>query len=339
MKKLIPIIFKRLTLVFILIAGIVTLSSWGFYAHFRINRFAVYLLPKGMAPFYKANIYFITAHGISADRKRYEDSTEAPHHFFNADHYGRKPFVTVPHKWAEATKKYSQDTIIKYGTLPWTIQYQYYKLVSAFKGHDTTGILRTSANLGHYVADACVPLHLSSNYNGQLTNQTGLHALWESRIPELFGNQYHLYPGKIKYIEDPLSQAFIICRGSFKCVDSVLRIEKAISKAFKEKDKYEIVVKGNRKVKEYSTAYCKAYQHALKAMVERRMRFAIKMAASYWYSAWVDAGQPNLNKIIDKPLTDAEKRQIAHEELYFKSNRPVVLTEDFLKEKQEPARR
>jgi len=285
-----------------------------------------------MAGFYKANIDFITLHAISADKKRYEDSTEAPHHFFNADHYGPKPFVTVPHKWDEVTKKYSQDTVIKYGTVPWTIRYQYYKLVNAFKGHDTTGILRTSANLGHYVADACVPLHLTSNYNGQLTNQTGLHALWESRIPELFGNQYHLYPGKIVYIEDPLSQAFIICRGSFKCVDSVLKIEKAISKTFKDDQKFEIVVKGKRKVKDYSTAYCKAYQQALKGMIARRMRFAIKMVASYWYSAWVDAGQPNLNKIIDHPLTESEKQKIAREEFSLKTGKALILTDDFLKE-------
>jgi hypothetical protein len=38
--------------------------------------------------------------------------------------------------------------------------------------------------LGHYIGDAHVPLHTTSNYNGQKTNQHGIHGLWESRIPE-----------------------------------------------------------------------------------------------------------------------------------------------------------
>src|ERR1700753_3788650 len=107
------------------------------------------------------------------------------------------------------------------GTLPWTIASNYYYLVKAFKAHDTTAILNASANLGHYIADAHVPLHLTQNYNGQLTGQTGIHALWESRLPELFSKNYKLSAGKARYIDNPLSEAFRICHSSFKEVDSV----------------------------------------------------------------------------------------------------------------------
>src|SRR5580698_1111215 len=216
-------------------------SSWGFYAHYRINRFAVYTLPKAMAGFYKANIEFITQHAISADKRRYVDSTEAPRHFLNADHYGRKPFNLIPQNWDDAVLKYSADTIIKYGTLPWTIQFNYYRLVKAFKDHDTTAILNTSANLGHYVADAHVPLHLTLNYNGQLTGQTGIHALWESRIPELFGDHWNYYVGKARYIDDPLNEAFKICASSFTEVDSVLRFERILSRLLPPDKKYTMV--------------------------------------------------------------------------------------------------
>src|ERR1700712_2637512 len=181
-------------------------SSWGFFAHYRINRLAVFTLPKAMAGFYKANIGFITEHAISADKRRYVDSLEAPRHYLNADHYGKNPFRLIPERWKDAVVKYSEDTLNKYGTVPWSIQYNYYKLVNAFKAHDTTGILTASANLGHYVADAHVPLHLTQNYDGQLTHQTGLHALWESRIPELFGNQYNYFVGKARYIDNPLAE-------------------------------------------------------------------------------------------------------------------------------------
>jgi hypothetical protein len=133
-------------------------SSWGFFAHYRINRLAVFILPKAMSGFYRANIGFITEHAISADKKRYVDSTEAPHHYLNADHFGKNPFRLIPERWDDAVVKYSEDTLkeIRYRTVDHPVQL--YKLVNAFKGHDTTGILVASANLGHYIADAHVPI-------------------------------------------------------------------------------------------------------------------------------------------------------------------------------------
>jgi hypothetical protein len=285
---------RRIVLSLSAISILLLCSSWGFFAHYRINRMAVYSLPKAMIGFYRANIDYITEHAVSADKRRYVDSTEAPHHFLNADHYGKKPWVAMPQKWKDAAAKFTPDTLNKYGTVPWTIQYQYYKLVRAFKAHDTIAILNTSANLGHYIADAHVPLHLTQNYNGQLTNQTGIHALWESRIPELFGDKYNYKVGKARYIENPLAEAFKICRASFKSVDTVLRLEQFLTKNFPADKKYGMVMHGKKPVKDYSEAYALAYQKMLKGMIERQMRASILSVSSFWYSAWVDAGQPDL---------------------------------------------
>ncbi len=304
---------------------ILTLSSWGFYAHKRINRTAVFTLPKAMACFYGANIDFITAHAVDPDKKRYVDSLEAPRHFLDADRYGKRPFIKLPVKWKEAIKKYSEDTIRKYGTLPWEIQAQYYWLVNAFKKHDTLAILKTSANLGHYIADAHVPLHMTRNFDGQLSGQPGIHALWESRLTELFSDKYNYYVGKANYIENPLNEAFKICRASFKCIDSVLLFEKLISKKYPADKKYEPVKRNGKTTKDYSEAYAKAYQASLKGMVERRMRLSILETGSFWYSAWVDAGQPDLNKLIEKPLRSAEKRKIQNEAYLYKAGKVLAL--------------
>jgi len=298
-------------------------SSWGFFAHYRINRLAVFTLPKGMAGFYKANIGYITEHAVSADKRRYVDSTEIPHHFFDADHYGKKPFAAMPRRWADAVAKYSADTLEKYGTVPWTIQYQYYKLVRAFKAHDTTAILNTSANLGHYVADAHVPLHLTLNYDGQFTDQIGIHGLWETRLPELFIKQYHLFAGRARYIDNPLTEAFKICQVSFKSVDSVLRFERIVNKNFPLDKKYSLVMRGKRKLNDYSVAYSYAYQKMLKGMVERQMRASILSVGSFWYSAWVDAGQPDLNKLIVQPLSPADRANLQHEEAMYKTGKYI----------------
>lgn len=251
-----------------------------------------------MAGFYKANIQFITDHAVSADKKRYVDTTEAPRHYLNADHYGKNPFTKIPQRWNDAVVKYNEDTLNKQGTVPWTIQRTYYRLVNAFKAHDTLAILTASANLGHYVADAHVPLHLTKNYDGQFTNQKGIHALFETRIPELFGNSYNYNISKARYIENPLAEAFKICRVSFSEVDSVLRMERLLNKTFPKNKKIVRVKRGNRWVSDYSVEYARAYQKLLKGMVQRRMRSAILEIGSYWYSAWVDAGQPDLNKLV-----------------------------------------
>jgi len=316
---------KRFTATIIGLLLIIICSSWGFFAHYRINRLAVFTLPKAMSGFYKANIEFITEHAISADKKRYVDSTEAPRHYLNADHYGKNPFNRIPQRWADAVVKYSEDTLTKNGTVPWTINYQYYKLVDAFKRRDTTDILITSANLGHYVADAHVPLHLTENYDGRLTNQTGLHAFWESRLPELFADQYHYNVGKAHYIQNPLKEAFRICRVSFSEVDTVLRFERLLNKTFPADKKYVIEKRGKAKkeVKDYSVEYSRAYQKMMKGMVERRMRAAILSVGSYWYSAWVDAGQPDLNKLIAQPLAGEELKKVQQEEALYRVGKVV----------------
>jgi hypothetical protein len=304
---------KNCLRIFLAATLLILFASWGFYAHYRVNRLAVFTLPKGMSTFYRANIEYLTEHAISADRRRYVDSAEIPRHYFDADHFGKTPFHTVPQKWTEAVQKYTADTLYKYGTLPWTIQYNYYHLVDAFKSHDTSAILHYSAYLGHYVADACVPLHTTQNHDGQLTHQEGIHALWESRLPEQFGSSYNYYAGKARYLENPLWQAFILCRSSFKSADSVLRIQRQLDKTFPADKKYEVILRGKRKIKDYSAAYCRAYHTALKGMVQRRIRVAILNVGSYWYSAWVDAGQPNLNKLIDTLPSLAQQQKTAHE--------------------------
>lgn len=274
-----------------------------------------------MIGFYKANIDFITDHAIDPDKKRYVDSAEGPRHFFDADHYGKKSFDKMPQRWAEAERQYSADSLNKYGTVPWTIQHYYYKLVWAFKAKDTMAILRTSANLGHYIADAHVPLHMTENYNGQLTNQAGIHALWETRIPELFSDSYHYNVGHAHYIQSPLKEAWKIARRTFRCVDSVLIFERKLSAVFPKDEKYETVKRNGRTYKDYSAKYSGAYQKTLHGMIERQMRAAISEIGCFWFSAWVDAGQPDLNRLIDQKTNMPGKYQADHDQLLYKQGK------------------
>ena len=305
--------FKNLLLA-LLLPCILLFSSWGFFAHQRINKLAVFTLPKDLIGFYKNNIIYVTEHAVDPDKRRYADSLEAPRHYLDADHYGEKPFEFIPRKWNDAVAKLSEDTLNAYGIVPWQIQRTYFKLVKAFENRDSILILKHSADLGHYIADAHVPLHTTENYNGQMTNQVGIHGFWESRLPELFAGDYDYFVGKAKYINSPLNTAWDIVEDTYTMLDSTLSIEKRLTKTFPSDRKYTFNERNNKVIREYSIDFSAAYHKELNGMVERQMRKSILNIGSFWYSAWVDAGQPNMKRLIKKEISLDEKKQIEAEE-------------------------
>jgi hypothetical protein len=299
------------------------LYSWGFFGHKAINRMAVFTLPKGMIGFYKSNITYITEQSVAPDKRRHSDKEEAPKHYLDADHYGKSPFDSIPMHWKDAVAKYSEDTLKAYGTVPWRIEERFRQLTNAFKERDSAKIVFYSADLGHYVADACVPLHTTENYDGQLSGQKGIHGFWESRLPELFSNEYDFFVGKATYINDPLKESFTILRESFAAMDSVLLIEKQLNNEFASDKKYSTEQKGSKSVRSYSYEYSKEYHKRLNGMVERRMRRATIAVGSYWYSAWVNAGQPDLKKLINKKQSEAEKKDADEQEKKYKEGKII----------------
>ncbi|MGZ5302719.1 MAG: zinc dependent phospholipase C family protein [Bacteroidia bacterium] len=302
--------------------------AWGFWAHKRINRIAVFTLPPEILGFYKSNIEFVTEHAVDADKRRHNDKDEACRHYIDLDYYGVYPFDSLPRKWDSAVAKYTEDTLKAYGIVPWHIQVMYYRLTQAFRLKDKDRILRISSDIGHYIADAHVPLHTTMNYNGQMTGQHGLHAFWESRLPELFGSNYNYFVGKAMYVENPLEAAWNSVLESHKALDSVLAFEKQLSQEFAEDKKYSYEEKGSSTIRVYSKEYSQAYHDKMTGMVERRIRQSIFTVGCIWMSAWVDAGQPDLSGIINKDLTEEEKKALQKEEEEYRKGRWIGRPEE-----------
>lgn len=266
--------------------------AWGFWGHQRINRMAVFVVPEPLVGFYKKNIAFIEAHAVDPDKRRYADPEEAPRHFMDVDHYADIPFDSLMMSWTKAVAKFGQDSLKAHGIVPWHIQVMMQRLTKAFESKDKQRILKVSAELGHYVADAHVPLHCTQNYNGQLTGQHGIHGFWESRLPELYGNDYDYIVGAAVYIKDPVKCVWNIIKTSYAAKDSVLRMERSLNAKFPADRKYSYEPKGGQLIKVYSAEYSKAFADSLDGMVERRMREAILAVGSCWYTAWINAGMP-----------------------------------------------
>lgn len=298
----------------------VQLFAWGFWAHQRINRLAVFTLPPEMIPFYKAHIEFITEHATDPDSRRYAVNYEAPRHFIDIDHYGKYPFLNVPRRWEDAKAMYTEDTLLAYGIVPWHIQVSLAQLTNAFKEKNLEKILKYSAELGHYVGDAHVPLHTTENYNGQLTGQKGIHGFWESRLPELFGEKYNFFVGKAYFIKNTLEEAWATVLESHNALDSVLSFEKELTQSFPSDKKYSFENRNGILVKVYSKEFSTEYHNRLNGQVERRMRKAILRIGSFWRTAWERAGKPDLTELAKERLSPAQLKAIEEEQKLWQKN-------------------
>ena len=302
MKKLIPFIL----LIFIALKSF----SWGFFAHRKINYNAVFLLPPEMIRFYKQHIDFLSEHAVDPDKRRYAITEEGPKHYIDIDYYGKHPFIELPRRWNEAVAKYSEDTLMKYGTAPWWIQTMLLRLTDAFKAKNQVRILKYSAEIGHYISDAHVPLHATLNHNGQYTDQKGIHGFWESRVPELLADkEWDFFIGKADHIKNPGDFIWQRVLESSLASDSVLLFEKEVSKNFSPDEKFGFEERNGVTIRQYSTAFSIAYDKKLNGMIERRMRQSIFAIASFWYTAWVNAGQPDLKQLSNKELSPEDIKE------------------------------
>jgi hypothetical protein len=313
---------KKIGLLIAAFYFIVFFGSWGFLVHRTLNQVAVYQLPKQMQPFFYENMDYIVKHSIRPDQRRNLDSTEAPKHFIDLEAFGDSAAWKMPLHWSEAINIFSKDSLIKYGYVPYWIIIMKEKLTNAFRNGNRDSILFYAADLGHYIGDANVPLHTSLNYDGQLTGQRGLHALWENVIPEIEFSQYQLYNAhKAKYLKQPEVAMWEAIRRAHLLLNDLLEKERIITKQFTDSTKYRIQKRNGREVRYYTSAFAKAYAATLAPTINDQLLHSSNLVADFWYTSWVDAGQPELNALLKTSFTKAKKKKIRSERKAFKKGK------------------
>ena len=150
---------------------------------------------------------------------------------------------------------------------------------------------------------------MQANYDGQLTNQKGLHSLWESMIPELEIGNYNLYSAhKAVYLKNPTKAIWGALRQAAVLVPGMLLKEKEVSKGFTEEQKFRTQVRNGRESKSYTTEFAKAYAAALKNTINVQLLSSANLVADFWYTSWVDAGKPDLSAITPGWSTEAQSK-------------------------------
>jgi len=265
---------------FVLIAVPRPASAWGFAAHRYIMSMAIPRLPPQLRPFFLANQVEIVEHAIDPDLWRTAGwAQEDTRHFVDMDAYGPYPFADLPHVEADAAAKFTQAFVDKNGTLPWRTQEMYAKLVEAFTqkaGYSRENIKFFSSVIAHYVGDAHVPFHASLNYDGQLTQQWGIHARFESELFERYRSRLIVRPGASAPVASARELIFGSLTESYTFVQPIL-------------DADRLAVAG-RDV--YDDGYYTRFFAKARPILERRLADSVRDVVSVITAAWIEAGRP-----------------------------------------------
>lgn len=306
------ILSRSVLLVIILIVTV----SWGFLVHRTINQIAIYELPSAIGPFFYKNRDYLVYHSPRPDLRRSSDPAEAPRHFIDLEMYG----TSIPTRWEDAVRRYGMDSLQKAGFVPWHIEWVMQRLTLAFQSGQKDSILFYAADLGHYISDAVVPLHTTENYDGQLTNQKGLHSLWESMIPEIELSNYQLSSThRAVYLRQPGKEIWKSIRAAHQLVPDLLQKEREVSAQFTPEQKYRVQMRNGKESRSYTSAFAKAYAARLGNTVNQQLLVATDLLADCWYTCWVNAGKPDLTGLTGG-FEGTERQQYEREMVLFNNN-------------------
>lgn len=265
-------------LCFLCLANAGSVWGWGLEGHKMITDRATRLLPTQLQSFYWANRNSLKDLCIDPDLRKDSDPSEGPKHYIDLEQY---PAGKLPILRRDAIEKFGMDKLSKSGWVLWNTQAVYDDLVLDMKRKDYPAILRLSGDLSHYVADAHVPLHVTENYDGQLTDDTGIHARFESRLVEQFTDRLSFDPRPAEFIADVPLKLHAIVMESKPFVQEVFSGDRQNAAANRQDDGYHIALATRNHM----------------PVVVRRMNDASQAVASFWYTAWVAAGRPDLPRV------------------------------------------
>jgi hypothetical protein len=258
-------------------------EAWGFEAHKLIADRFIALLPQELRPLFERRRAFIVERSIDPDLWRnvgWDD--EPPNHFMDLDYYGKDPFPGLPHDYDRAVAKFGRDVVHQQGLLPWRTAEFHGRLRRAFESlnressYALDDIVLFSALIAHYASDGHVPLHGVMNYDGQLTDQHGLHSRWEAELFERNRTALKIAPAVPVPVTDAREFMFTTLLASSRLAEGVLQADR---KAVAGREFYD-------------DRYFEVLGKEQLATLERRLNDSITAVASLVIGAWEEAGKP-----------------------------------------------
>jgi hypothetical protein len=252
--------------------------GWGENAERMIVDKAVDTLPDGMLPFFQANRSFLMQHVTDPLQSEARIPAEQPKGFIALDHYGPFPFSALPRTYTAAVAKYGRRSIDAHGVLPWQIGLYSKKLTDAFHARNWEDARLSAALLAHFVAAAHDPFKSTLNSDGVLSNQQGVNERFGAGLVDRYQRFFYMKPNEAAFIRDPTDHAFEISLDAHSWVESILLADR----------------RAHEGLSSYTSEYYDRFYAQAGAVLIRQLSDASTDLGSYWMTAWINAGRPQL---------------------------------------------
>jgi hypothetical protein len=252
--------------------------AWGPNAERLVTNKAVDTLPPEIGTFFEANRQFFVQHVTDADAASSADSSESHNGYIELDHYGSFPFSDLPRNYAAAVRKYGKRTIDKYGLLPWQIGVWSQKLTQDLQTQDWQSAKIAAATLAHYVAAAHDPFNTTINADGSLSNQPGVNQRFGGALVDRYQLFFFVKPNEAIFIKDPTDHAFEMTLSAHAWLENILNADRL----------------AHQGLSAYTDDYYDRFYAQAGAILIRQLSDASTDIGSYWMTAWINAGRPQL---------------------------------------------
>jgi hypothetical protein len=279
-KRELPVL-RAVVPLYLLIAGLLMCPSaraWGPQAHQLVTRWAIATLPQPFEGFFQAYTSLILAHLNDPHLWLKKDRYEQFRQYIDLDAYGRFPYLKLPHSYQAAVREYGSRHIARYGTLPWQVGEFSLRLTNDMRAQDWNKALVDAAALAFYVAEAHDPLKTTQNFDGQLTDEKGLASRFGAGLADRYKNFIAFRSAPAVKIADPTEYAFKMVLEANTWVDRVLLDDR---EALDD-------------LPGYDDDYFDRFYTTAGSIVSQELSGAAHDIGSYWYTAWLNAGEPSL---------------------------------------------
>jgi hypothetical protein len=248
--------------------------GWGSSAERLITNKAVETLPDQMLPFFESNRQFLVQHVTEPEGALPDDHTG----FIQLDHYGQFPFAALPHSYNAASLKYTKRVLVTYGVLPWQIGIYSQKLTDAMRAHEWGEAKLSAATLAHFVAAAEDPFDTTTNFDGRLSDQPGINERYDAGLVDRYQLFFYVKPNQAAYIPEPTERAFDMCLTAHSWLENILLSDR----------------RAHEGLASYADDYYDRFYAQAGAVLIRQLSDASTDVGSYWMTAWINAGRPQL---------------------------------------------
>jgi hypothetical protein len=269
------VLFSALTLLFLLPQNVL---AWGASTQRLVLNKAVDTLPSDIRFFFESNRTFLLQHVTDPLDALAKNPAERHNHYLYLDKYGRFPFELLPRSYKLAVSKFGKSKLESNGLLPWQIGVYSQKLTEAMRTGKWEEARLDAAILAAYVAESRDPFNTTDNFDGHLSNQIGINERFGTVLVDRYSSFFPLRPNDAAFISDPTDHAFDSCLASHSWIENILLADR----------------NARRDKNSYTDAYYDIFYNQSAAVLIKQLSDASTDVGSYWLTAWINAGQPQL---------------------------------------------